>query len=129
LAAGAAVLAALPFGATLWRRRRPRCRLQRQLLDRLRAAAHEEQPRQAAAAAESAWRDYLAERWQIPRGFPSTQWEGALGSHGVDPATARELVLLMDDLHYLRYAPQLATTGPLHGELLPRSRQLLRQLP
>ncbi len=97
----------------------------RRALDR---AASEERPRQAAAAIEQAWRDFLQQRWQIPPGTPSTQWSRRLSEQGAGAKPAQDLVQLADDLHYLRYAPKLSSTDELRRELIERSRRLLRAL-
>jgi hypothetical protein len=94
----------------------------------LREAQAEVRPRQAAARIEEAWREFLAERWEVPPGTPSTRWSDLLEVRGADPAAAGELVQLADDLHYLRYAPQLSTCEPLRGEVVTRCRKLLRRL-
>jgi len=94
----------------------------------LKEAGQESRPRQAAARIEEAWRELLAERWEIPPGTPSTRWADLLESRGADPGAARELVRLADDLHYLRYAPQLSTCDSMTGEVLERCRKLLRKL-
>lgn len=88
----------------------------------------EVRPRQAAARIEQAWRELLAARWGVPAGTPSTRWGEELRARGADPAAAEELARLADDLHYLRYAPQLSATGTLSTEALSRSRRLLRSL-
>ena len=95
---------------------------------RLREAAAETRPRQAAARIEEVWREHLAARWDIPSGTPSTRWRELLAGRGADPAAADELVRLADDLHYLRYAPQLSATGELIGDAVSRSRRLLQRL-
>jgi hypothetical protein len=94
----------------------------------LQEAGQESRPRQAAARVEEAWRDFLAERWEIQPGTPSTRWADLLIAQNADPDAARELVRLADDLHYLRYAPQLSTCDSMVGEVLDRSRRLLRKL-
>ncbi len=94
----------------------------------LEEARQETRPRQAAARIEEAWRDFLAERWQIPPGTPSTRWADLLIAENADPEAAHELVRLADDLHYLRYAPQLSTCDSMAGEVLDRCRKLLRKL-
>lgn len=94
----------------------------------LREAEQEARPRQAAARIEEAWREHLAERWDIPPGTPSTRWAGLLEARGADPEAARELVRLADDLHYLRYAPQLSTCDALRAEVVDRCRKLVRTL-
>ncbi len=95
---------------------------------RLRQAAHEERPRQAAALIEEAWRDFLAARFELAPGTPSPQWPEELARRGVDPQSAENLKRLADDLHYLRYAPQLAAADSLRGDVVDRSRRLLRAL-
>lgn len=100
----------------------------KELRQSLERAAREERPRQAAAAIEQAWREFLEQRWQIPPGTPSTQWGRRLVECGVRPKPAQELVQLGDDLHYLRYAPKLSSTSELRQELVERSRKLLRMV-
>lgn len=95
---------------------------------RLREAAAESRPRQAAACLENAWRELLAERWDIPLGTPAARWGRMLAERGADPAASEELLRLAEDLHYLRFAPQLSETGSLVTEAIDRSRRLLRRL-
>lgn len=135
-------LFALPWGLalviTLVRRRqqadpagslRPARRPSGNTIDlKLREAEAETRPRQAAARIEEVWREHLAARWDIPPGTPSPRWREMLAGQGADPAAAEELVRLADDLHYLRYAPQLSATGELISEAVSRSRRLLRRL-
>ncbi len=100
----------------------------RQLAQLLREAEAEARPRQAAARIEEAWREFLAARWALPPGTPSTTWAERLRGAGADGDAAAELVRLADDLHYLRYAPQLSATEALQREAVERSRRLLRRL-
>ena len=95
---------------------------------RLLEAESESRPRHAAARIEEAWRELLAARWEIPSGTPSSRWGEALAARGAEPAAAAELFRLAEDLHYLRYAPQLSETGDLVTEAVDRSRRLLRRL-
>ncbi|MCZ6507904.1 MAG: hypothetical protein O7A04_07655, partial [Acidobacteria bacterium] len=94
----------------------------------LRLAAKKEKPREAAALIENGWRDFLESRWHIPPSTPSTQWGRRLREAGAGVETAQRLVELADDLHYLRYAPQLSDTAALHKELILRSTKLRRIL-
>jgi hypothetical protein len=129
---------ALPLGValvvTLVRRQRPRHPSvadrpsARRLAERLREAEAEGRPRQAAAHIEEAWRDFLAESWEIPAASPALRWREILAARGADPEAARELGELADDLQYLRQAPQLSAVGALRSEALARSRRLLRRL-
>jgi hypothetical protein len=94
----------------------------------LRLAASQEKPREAAALIEEGWRRFLEARWGIPPGTPSTQWGKLLSETGVPADSADRLVELADDLHYLRYAPQLSDTASLTKELIFRSTKLGRTL-
>jgi hypothetical protein len=132
-----AVPSALALVAVLVRRRQaspagpPRVsgREARHRLDQaLREAREETRPRQLAARIEDAWRGFLESRWEIPPGTPSTRWADLLAERGADPDAARELVGLADDLHYLRYAPQLSSCEALCREVLERCRRLTRRL-
>ncbi len=46
----------------------------------------------------------------------------------MDDAALDDLDLLIEDLQYLRFAPQLSTTDSLRADALERSRRLLRRL-
>lgn len=94
----------------------------------LREAQDETRPRQLAARIEEAWRGFLEERWEIPPGTPTTRWSDLLAEGGADLDAALELVGLADDLHYLRYAPQLSSCDTLCREVLDRCRRLTRRL-
>jgi BatD DUF11 like domain len=95
---------------------------------KLREAAREDRPRQAAALVEAGWRGYLARRWGLPLTTPPGRWGAVLAAQGVAAEIADEMVRLAEDLHYLHYAPQLSTTGAVRDEVLARSRRLLRRL-
>ena len=125
-AAGALVLAGL--GLLLARLFGGDRAARRQLVAEVTAALGEPHPRQAAGAAEEAWRSFLGSRYDLPVEAPPTHWAGLLAKRGLGPALAGELVHLVDDLHYLRYAPRLASTDSLQRELLERSRRLARRL-
>ncbi|MES1244036.1 MAG: BatD family protein [Acidobacteriota bacterium] len=94
----------------------------------LREAGAETRPRQLAAKIEESWRGFLETRWEIPPGTPTPRWADLLAERGADPEAARELVGLADDLHYLRYAPQLSSCDTLCREVLERCRRLVRRL-
>jgi len=134
-------LFALPWGlalvVTLVRRRAgPRAAqllegdgsAERRLQSRLAQTAAEARPRQAAAQIEDAWREFLTERWDLPAGVPTPHWEELLAERGAPPEGVAEMARLLEDLHYLRYAPQLSTVDTLRGEMLGRSRSLARRL-
>jgi BatD DUF11 like domain len=128
--AGVGAVALLAGVGTLVRRRAHAIPGDRAHLRALRGAlavAHAEpRPRQSAAAMEEAWRSYLCARWAIPAGTPSPQWRNLLGDKGVEPGLASALQALADDLHYLRYAPQLSSAEALAREARAKSKQLLR---
>jgi len=95
---------------------------------KLREAAREDRPRQAAALVEEGWRGYLAGRWGLPATTPPARWGAALVAQGATSDVAEDMARLVEELHYLRFAPQLSTTGAVRDEVLARSRQLLRRL-
>jgi len=95
---------------------------------KLREAAREDRPRQAAALVEEGWRGYLAGRCGLPATTPAARWGAVLAAQGIAADIADEVARLAEELHYLRYAPQLSTTGAVRDEMLARSRQLLRRL-
>jgi oxygen tolerance protein BatD len=95
---------------------------------KLREAAREDRPRQAAALVEEGWRGYLARRCGLPATTPAARWGAVLAAQGMASDIADEVTRLAEELHYLRYAPQLSTTGAVRDEMLARSRQLLRRL-
>ncbi len=100
----------------------------REVEQKLREAAREDRPRHAAALVEEGWRGYLAGRWGLPATTPPARWGAVLAARGVASEVADEVTRLVEELHYLRYAPQLSTTGAVRDQLLTRSRQLLRRL-
>ncbi|HEX6899948.1 MAG TPA: BatD family protein [Thermoanaerobaculia bacterium] len=94
----------------------------------LREVESEQRPRQVAARLEEAWRELLAERWDIPPATSSSRWREMLAARGVTLEALDELGRLLEDLSYLRYAPQLSSTDNLRAETLARCRLLLRRL-
>jgi hypothetical protein len=129
----------LPWGLALvvtLLRRRPAAALgsspepgaARELEAALRQAESEERPRQLALRVEEAWRALLDRRWGVSPETPPSRWRELLASQGVETGTLDELGLLIEDLQYLRFAPQLSTTDNLRADALDRSRRLLRRL-
>lgn len=108
--------------------RAPERSLCRRFDERLAAAAGEEHPRQAAREIEAAWRDLLAAALAVPPELPPTAWVAELPAAARGDGRAEELARVVDDLHYLRFAPQLSAVGELTGELVERSRRLARRL-
>jgi len=64
----------------------------------------------------------------LPATTPAARWGAVLAAQGMASDVADEVTRLAEELHYLRYAPQLSTTGAVRDEMLARSRQLLRRL-
>jgi hypothetical protein len=100
----------------------------RRMEGEMRQAAAEERPRQMALRLEEAWRGLLARRWQVPPETPPSRWRELLAAQGVEAEPLDELALLIEDLQYLRSAPQLSTTDALRTDALARCRRLLRRL-
>ncbi len=91
-------------------------------------ARTEERPRRAAAAIERAWRGLLRDAWGLDDAGAPARWPAALAARGVPADACGELAGLLEDLHYLRYAPELSATSDLAGELVARSERLERAL-
>jgi hypothetical protein len=100
----------------------------RRMEEVLRQAAAEERPRQMALRLEEAWRELLARRWKVPPETPPSRWRELLAAQGVEAEPLDELGLLIEDLRYLRSAPQLSTTDALRADAIARCRRLLRRL-
>jgi len=100
----------------------------RTLEESLRQAETEARPRQVALGLEDAWRKLLTERWGLPQGAAPARWRELLAARRVDAGILDDLGHLVDDLQYLRYAPQLSATDALRAEVISRSRRLLRRL-
>ena len=95
--------------------------------DRVLAAA-KATPRATAAELEEALRHHLESRFEIAPGTPASHWQARLIAAKVDPAAATELAELTKELHYLRYAPELAAADELRADALSRARRLARAL-
>lgn len=95
---------------------------------RLGDALREERPRRAAASLERAWRELLVEALGIPPQVPAASWSDELLERGADREACGELRKLLDDLHYLRFAPELSATSALAGELAARSERIAREI-
>jgi hypothetical protein len=91
-------------------------------------AAAKATPRETAAELEEALRQHLETRFAIAPGMPTSQWHARLTAARVDPAAATELAELTRELHYLRYAPELAAAEELRADALARTRRLARAL-
>jgi hypothetical protein len=123
------VLAAILLASAMRARRRdPRLALRRHLEAAHLAARSEASPRDAAVRLEGAWREFVRERWGISPGVPVAHWPERVVAGGGTEADARALVDLFDELHGLRYAPELSDVETLRAEAVERSRLLAREL-
>jgi hypothetical protein len=127
-AVAGAVLAVLATAWVLARRRAPRRGLRRRLEAALLAARTEPSPRDAAVRLEAAWRELVRERWGISPGVPVAHWPERIVAAGGAASAARALVELFEELHGLRYAPELSDVEALRAEAVERSRRLARDL-
>lgn len=129
LAAVAGLAAVLLAAAwALARRRGPRRGLRRRLEAASLAARTEPSPRDAAIRLEEAWRELVRERWGISPGVPVAHWPERIVAAGGTDSAARALVELFEELHGLRYAPELSDVEALRLEAVERSRRLARDL-
>jgi hypothetical protein len=85
-------------------------------------------PRPAAQAIEEAWRQFLFERWEVPKSLAPGEWPQKLVEHDVNASTVDDFSALVDDLHYLRYAPELSAYESLRKDLVERSVRLAHLL-
>ncbi|MDH3255827.1 MAG: BatD family protein [Acidobacteriota bacterium] len=122
------VLLVLALAAPLARRAGERRKTRVSLRRHLKAAADLEKPRLAAQAIEAAWREFFSERWSFSSSLSPSEWPARLTACGVTPETAAEVTRLIDDLHYLRYAPELSAYEDLRRDLVERSMRLAREL-
>lgn len=91
-------------------------------------ALQEDRPRRAARGIERAWRRLLAEAHEVPEAGPASGWPEELERRGVGRDLCRRLASLLEDLHFLRYAPELSDAAALAGELTARSGRLGRKI-
>lgn len=125
-ATAAVLLAALTALAVwAWRRRGGQDPPFTSALTEAEAAAS---PRHAASRIETAWRDLLVRRLQVPPATPTDHWSERLAAAGTPSRLTTSLDALLADLRYLRQAPELATTDTLRADLVERSRNLARRL-
>ena len=133
-AAGGGGLAVILFGTgALWRTGRAKRpagtgRTLAAAVKAIEAASAEASPRETATALEDALRQYLEARFEIAPGTPVSQWHARLIAAKVDPATATALADLTKELHYLRYAPELAAADALRTDALSRAQRFARSL-
>jgi hypothetical protein len=100
----------------------------RDLMVQLERLREEKKPRQAALYFEETWRRFLEQSFGLPPGTPVANWRDHLLRRGIAADAADQMARLADDLHYLRYAPELSSTDELRADLLDRSQRLLKAL-
>lgn len=105
-----------------------RLRILDRLRDDLQRATAEDRSRRAANGLERAWRSFLVEVFALPETVPVSGWTRALADRGVPEPTCRRLVALLEDLHFLRYAPELSDAGSVAAELAARFEALAEEL-
>lgn len=97
----------------------------RQALD---LAAAETRSAAFAQRSEAAWRAYFEAACSLPPGTPTGRWGEVLAAARRDPALRADLEKLLEDLRFLRYAPQLASVGEIRAEAEGGSENLFRRL-
>ena len=133
-AAGGGLLVAGLLAGGVWRRRsgtahaRGSSRSLAAAVRGIEAGTARATPRETAAELEEALRRHLEARFEIAPGTPVSHWQARLIAARVDPAAATELAEVTRELHYLRYAPELAAAEELRAETLTRVRRLARAL-
>lgn len=125
---GAAVLAMALLAFPAVRLLRDRGQSRKKLCERLRLASTIQHGRRAADGIESAWREFLADRFELSAGATPGEWTRELRTAGVKSVGLAELEHLVHDLEYLRSAPELSASESLVAELVARSLKLARTL-
>lgn len=130
LAIGLGALALLAGGFLLGRRSgvprldaRPRVDLEKAL-----RSAAESAPREAAEAFYSAWRAFLAARFGAPPSGTRERLRQSLTESPLDPGRVERIEAVLEEIEYLRHAPELSDVGHLREEILDSSLRLLRDL-
>ncbi len=125
-AAGAAALAAALLLIPLVLRVRKKTHATKLLCERLRGASGIQRGRKAAQVLEDAWRRFLGERYDIAPDAAAVAWTRHLRERGVSGSTLDEFGKLVEDLEYLRYAPELSASESLVADVIDRSLKLSR---
>jgi hypothetical protein len=95
---------------------------------RLEEVLREQRPRPMAAAVESLFQAELARRHALPAATPAAQWAERLGHNGLGRDAIEDIRSLADELHYLRYAPQISALDALRTDLATRARRVADRL-
>lgn len=108
--------------------RRPRAGVDAQFLADLESIHSLRKPRQIARQLEVAWRRLLTETYRLGPGVEPARWADQLRRLSIDPELCDRVDQIAADLHYLRYAPELAAVDTLRDDVLQRSRALAQDL-
>jgi len=133
LAVGAGLFALLLLGGGFLLGRRTRAGARpdpkpRVELDKALRLAAESAPRDAAEAFHSAWRAFLAARYGAPASGTPESLRSSLLAGGLAPELVERISAVLEEIEYLRQAPELSDVGHLREEILESSRRLLRDL-
>lgn len=100
----------------------------RELIDAI-TAIDTGDPRRAAAEVEREMRAYLVNRWGLDARAPFDGWSDRLQGSGIPEVTLERLTRITEDLHYLRYAPQLSQRHELVADLKDAALEWARRMP
>jgi len=130
LAIGLGALVLLAGGFLLGRRTagartdvRPRIDLETALRE-----AVDSEPREAAEAFYAAWRAYLAARFGAPPSGTRERLRQGLSESALGSDQIERIEAVLEEIEYLRHAPELSDVGHLREEILESSLRLLREL-
>jgi len=97
----------------------------RQALD---GTARESRAAPLAQQLEGAWRTFLEVAYALPPGTPAARWGDVLAGQGRNGPIRTDLESLLEDVRYLRHAPQLASVDEVRREALAASERLFERL-
>lgn len=92
-------------------------------------ALPDDDPRRTAAELEAVIRGYLVSRWGLDERAPVDGWIERLDGRGMPEVGLERLARTTDDLHYLRYAPQLSQREHLVADLKSAALEWARRMP
>jgi hypothetical protein len=98
------------------------------LREALDLAARESRASAFAQKSEAAWRSFLEASYALPPGTPTVRWSDVLALQGRNGALRTDLEKLLEDLRYLRYAPQLASVDDVRQDAMASGGRVLSQL-
>lgn len=93
------------------------------------AAISTTESKRTAADLEAVLRSYLVDRWNLPWNCTVQTWVARLQETGLPPAALEQLGEVCEDLHYLRFAPQLSQNEQLAADLKASAQRWVRNLP